>query len=1044
MKRVIVAGLVIFVIGSLLAARNDANQKSAGQNKIRLNGHIFTLPPGFTIELAAGPPLVDRPITADFDEHGRLYVSDSSGSNERVEIQLKKKPHRIVRLEDSYHDGHFDRRTVFADKMMFPEGTLWYNGSLYVAAPPSIWKLTDTDGDGVADVRREWFQGKTLTGCANDLHGPYLGRDGWIYWGKGAFAQQTYERPGKKPLVTRAAHIIRCRPDGTGAEPVMTGGMDNPVDVVFTPGGERIFTTTFLQYPGGGKRDGLIHAIYGGINGKDYRAVLDTHPWTGPTLMPVLAHLGAAAPCGLTLYESKVFGPEYQGNLFACLFNMHKVTRHVLTQDGATFKSRDEDFLVSDSLDFHPTDVIEDADGSLLVVDTGGWYRLCCPTSQLTKPDILGGIYRIRRTGVPGIADPRGSTIDWNNMSAAKLAKLLDDQRPAVKKRAIEALAKPARENMAVLAKVVATSKSVETRRNAVWSLTRHADPGASGPVIEALHDADESVRQAALHSIAVRRDGRAVRELVRLLREGSAHNRRAAAEALGRIGDTSAVGALLEALGRPAGRVLEHSLIFALIEIADRAGTSAGLESPNILTRRASMIALDQMPGGQLDPELVARTLSSKHASMMEAAWWIAGRHAEWGKVLAGYFRDRLKTHGLQPSEREELARQLARLARSDVIQQLLADRLIDAAATPDESKMVLHAMAQAGLKTAPQSWVAGLYRILTVSNADLVREGVNTARAVRPVKKGSEKLAAVLLQIGRNTTTPAPVRLTALAAIPEGITTVEPALFAFVCAHLQREQAPAIRSLAADILARARLDREQLMELAELLKATGPMEVERLLDAFDQTKDVKVGAKLLEVLRSDAVRNSLRLDTLKPRLARFGTALQKPAEQLCALLNVDADKQRAKLEQLLPLVKKGDLRRGQLVFNSSRAACSACHAIGYLGGNVGPDLTHIGKIRSERDLLESIVFPSASLVRSYEPITVITHSGKVHNGLIRRESPEEMVLAVGVNMEVRIPREDIDEVQPSRVSIMPPGLDQQLTPQELADLVAFLMACK
>ena len=96
--------------------------------------------------------------------------------------------------------------------MMFPEGTMWLDGSLYVAAPPSIWKLTDTDGDGVADQRVEWFQGKTLTGCANDLHGPYLGPDGWIYWCKGAFAEQTYERPGKPPFVTRAAHIFRCRP----------------------------------------------------------------------------------------------------------------------------------------------------------------------------------------------------------------------------------------------------------------------------------------------------------------------------------------------------------------------------------------------------------------------------------------------------------------------------------------------------------------------------------------------------------------------------------------------------------------------------------------------------------------------------------------------------------------------------------------------------------------------------------------------------------------------------------------------------------------
>ena len=274
---------------------------------------------------------------------------------------------------------------------------MWLDGSLYVAAPPSIWKLTDTDGDGVADQREEWFKGKTLTGCANDLHGPYAGPDGWIYWCKGGFEPADH-RPARQEAASSPGRPTSSAagPTAPGLEPVMTGGMDNPVGLVFTPGGERIFTTTFLQHPAGGKRDGLIHAVYGGVYGKDHD-VIDGHPRTSPQLMPVLTHLGAAAPCGLMRYESTVFGKEYQDNLFACLFNMHKVTRHVLTPDGATFKTTDSDFLVSDNLDFHPTDVLEDADGSLLVIDTGGWYKLCCPTSQLHKPDVLGAIYRIRK-----------------------------------------------------------------------------------------------------------------------------------------------------------------------------------------------------------------------------------------------------------------------------------------------------------------------------------------------------------------------------------------------------------------------------------------------------------------------------------------------------------------------------------------------------------------------------------------------------------------------------------------------------------------------
>src|SRR5712675_1783468 len=169
--------------------------------QFKFANQTLTVPNGFEVELVARAPLVDRPISASFDEQGRLYVTDSSGSNDKPDKQLQEKPHRVVRLEDTNGDGKFDKTIVFADKMMFPEGCLWFAGSLYVAAPPSIWKLTDTNNDGVADVREEWHQGKTLTGCANDLHGPYLGLDGWIYWCKGAFAQQTYTLPNGKPFV---------------------------------------------------------------------------------------------------------------------------------------------------------------------------------------------------------------------------------------------------------------------------------------------------------------------------------------------------------------------------------------------------------------------------------------------------------------------------------------------------------------------------------------------------------------------------------------------------------------------------------------------------------------------------------------------------------------------------------------------------------------------------------------------------------------------------------------------------------------------------
>src|SRR6476660_6977367 len=311
--------------------------------QFKIDKQTLTVPDGFEIERVAAPPLVDRPIYGSFDEQGRLYVVDSSGSNDKPDQQLKDKPHRVVRLEDTKGNGRFDKSVVFADKMMFPEGCLWHNGSLYVAAPPSIWKLTDTNGDGIADVREEWHQGQTLTGCANDLHGPYLGPDGWIYWCKGAFAKQSYDLSNGKKFESRAAHIFRARPDHTGLEPVLTGGMDNPVGLAFTPEGERILCGTFFVTHEPGHRDGMIHAIYGGVYGEINDAT-DNHKKTGD-LMPIMTHMGPAAPCAVIRYESYVFGDEYRDNLFCCQFNMHKVSRHILEPEGATFKTRDSDFV---------------------------------------------------------------------------------------------------------------------------------------------------------------------------------------------------------------------------------------------------------------------------------------------------------------------------------------------------------------------------------------------------------------------------------------------------------------------------------------------------------------------------------------------------------------------------------------------------------------------------------------------------------------------------------------------------------------------------
>src|SRR5881227_379864 len=91
----------------------------------------FTVPGGFEVELVAGSPLVERPVSASFDEQGRLYVTDSSGSNDKPAEQQKQLPHRVMRLEAANAEGKFTKSAVFANNMMFPEGCLWFKGSMF-------------------------------------------------------------------------------------------------------------------------------------------------------------------------------------------------------------------------------------------------------------------------------------------------------------------------------------------------------------------------------------------------------------------------------------------------------------------------------------------------------------------------------------------------------------------------------------------------------------------------------------------------------------------------------------------------------------------------------------------------------------------------------------------------------------------------------------------------------------------------------------------------------------------------------------------------
>src|SRR5262249_58444856 len=137
----------------------------------------------------------------------------------------------------------------------------------------------------------------------------------------------------------------------------------------------------------------------------------------------------------------------------------HKIVQSVLTRDGATFRAEDRDFLTTTDHDVRITDVVEDADGSLLFIDMGGWFTYGFPGNRLPKPEKLGAIYRIRRPGAPRVVDPWGKSLKLATCTVEELTPLLDDPRPKVRDQVVALLAKHGAEALQALEAVVRDPK---------------------------------------------------------------------------------------------------------------------------------------------------------------------------------------------------------------------------------------------------------------------------------------------------------------------------------------------------------------------------------------------------------------------------------------------------------------------------------------------------------------------------------------------------------------------------------------------------------
>jgi putative membrane-bound dehydrogenase-like protein len=1006
------------------------------------------VPDGFTVERIAAPELLSYPMFAVQDDHGRLFVFESTEPNTMTTEEMLAKPSYHIRvLQDVNGDGTYDTSTMYADKLPFPKGGAFVDGSLFVSAAPHLLRLKDTNGDLVADERETVVTGWTLNVNGAALGGPFLGPDGWLYLTDARRGFRITRKEGDT-LEGKGARIWRVRPDGSGLEWIAGGGFDNAIELVFMPSGDTVGTMTYFLDPRDGLRDALMHWVEGGVYPKPHEVVTaDRLTLTGDYLPP-MTMLARVAPSGLVRYRGNALGDGFHGNLFSAQFNTGRIMRHVVTASGSTYRTEDLPFMTATAADSHPTDVLQDADGSLIVIETGGWFIKGCPLSRVAKPEVAGGIYRIRKTGAPTVTDARGQQIPFDTLTPARLGGLLADPRPVVRDRAIEWLVRAGDVAVPTLAGARRLGSDVETRAAAVFALHRIGSPAAREAVRMALGDRDPIVRVAAARSVGLARDAAALPTLLRLVVTDAPSVRRQAATALEQIGEDAAVPALLKASRDPADRFVEHAVIHALIGLRQSAPLVTALESASADERRAALVALDQMPGPDpasrpyLKQEHVRPFLASNDEALWRAGIWAASHHPGWSALIVTGVRARLDGLGrrsgadaaptLGDADAAMLRDVMISVCRDADVQQFVAAGL-----GGPRSSLLSEVLQGCPIEKLPAVWVDAL-RTQLASPDEAVR-----ARAMRLVAaRRIESLADDLARLAADSATPAAQRFQALDALVLVRPALDARMFAWLTSQLDKSQPAPVRQQAAGILAQASLTDAQLVTLAETHVATADTFVlPRIVSAFDRSKSAAVGAALVKALE----RSTDRLDVLSEhdlaaRFARFPEPVPTSAAPLMLALRQRQNARLKRLESIDVSLGGGDVDAGRRLF-FGKATCSTCHAVGRQGAAFGPDLSNIGEIRSRHDILEAILYPSASFAREYETWRVRTKTGE-NTGVIKEQLPDALVVETGPGASLRIARSSVVAVEPVEFSAMPPGLEQILSSSELANLIAYLEA--
>jgi putative membrane-bound dehydrogenase-like protein len=964
----------------------------------------FQLEKGFRIELFAAEPLVASPVAMEFDEQGRIFVVempgyplDTGGSG------------RVVLLEDTDGDGRPDRRTVFADKLVMPNGVMRWKKGILVSDPPNVWYFEDSDGDNRADVRRVVLTGFAFTNPQHRANGLLYGLDNWIYlanepavtavvfkekFGDRGSALRFSDR-STVPALEVQGRNVRFRPDTYQLEALSGNSqfghtfdewghhftLDNSNHVRHEVVGARYL-----------KRNPDLLVPTSMQNMSDHGNAAEVFPITRNPQHQMLTDVGRiTSACGLTLYLGGAFPAGFERASFVAEPAHNLVHRDVWSASGPTFVAKRAqegvEFLASMDSWFRPVNFYIGPDGALYLLDFyrqiiehPEWMARAVYESQAIYHGVdRGRIYRI----VPDAATPaRPKGIHLGDASDDELVQHLG--HPNIWwRRAAQRLLMDRQSATAVdpLVRLFKERRSPLARVHALWTLEGLGKLDAR--LIEmALEDSEPGIRENAIR-LAEPRLTTAPALVEKLLPMAADPDAQVRFQLLCTLGDLDSAPA----------RAVWEKLLFENIE--DDWMRLAALSAPSERALGIFETARSRLAGEPTH----GRTLFFRQVSSMIAARQQAD---EIRQVVQSVARvPSAKSAWWRAASLEGLAQGVQGKKTSAAtlkVGQPLLLRLLDSS-TASVRRATLQLLEAVGLTLDPSA-----QRVLNraaITASDRQADAQARADAIRLLNLTDTSPHAALLRRLVDPQEPEQVQAAAVRALGR----IKGDEIAWFLLKKWKAMTSPVRMEAADAL------------------FLGP---ERIRLMFNAIKSGEVSPWML------GARHRRRL------IMNEDPVLREQARALLAENSVD--RKKVVEHYAAALTREGNAARGAEVFKN---ICVKCHQMNGAGGKLGPDLATV-RNRTPEALLTDILIPSQSIAQNYETYVIELAGGGIKEGVIGAETPTTITLRHEDGTEEIIARASIEDMYVSNISAMPEDLDKQIDVPAMADLLKFLKTAR